>query len=367
MTLTRISSRVLLLVICLMTMPADSTTAHQTTAPSNPAKLGTVHFPTSARSDKAQAHFLRGVAALHSFWYPVALNEFREATKIEPDFMMGYWGEAMTNNHPLWGDPQETEAAWKALAKIKITPDQTQLERAYLRAVKVLYGQGDKLTRDQAYAAAMETIYREHPDDLEAAAFYALALLGTARPEDPTALRTRMHAAAIALDVYRKDPNHPGAAHYIIHAFDDPDHAILALPVARHYVEIAPPAHHAQHMPLHVFQRLGMWPDAVAANEAAWKTSAQWVKNQDLPISQRDYHSLHWLLYSYLQQGRYREAEVLLVTMHKSLAEFPKDDPRMLAYGAYTHASMAAEFVVETERWDAAERLLPATQGKAKD
>jgi hypothetical protein len=361
----------LLPVVIMMTMPADSTAAHETTAqqsePAKLSKLGVVDFPTSARSEKAQGHFLHGVAALHSFWYPVALDEFREATKIDPNFMMGYWGEAMAHNHPLWGDPQETEPARRVLEKITITPELTPRERAYLHAVKVLYGEGDKVTRDRAYAAVMEKIYREYSDDREAATFYTLALLGTVQPGDPTALRTRMHAAAIALDVYRKDPNHPGAAHYIIHAFDDPDHAILALPVARHYAEIAPPAHHAQHMPLHVFQQLGMWSDAAAANEAAWKMSDQWVKNNNLPISQRDYHSLHWLLYSYLQQGRYRQAEDLLMTMQKSLEQFPKDDRRMLAYGAYTHASMAAEFVVETEQWDTAERLLPATQGKAKD
>jgi hypothetical protein len=370
MTLIRISTGLFLLVACLM-MPAVSTTAHEPTAqqskPAKLGKLGVVDFPTSAQSEEAQAHFLHGVAALHSFWYPVALDEFRAATKIDPNFMMGYWGEAMTYNHPLWGDPQETEVAWKALAKIKITPKLTPREKAYLHAVKVLYDEGEKVTRDRAYAVAMEKIYREYPDDREAAIFYALALLGTVRPDDPTALRTRMQAAAIALDIYRKDPNHPGAAHYIIHAFDDPDHAILALPVARHYVAIAPPAHHAQHMPLHVFQQLGMWTDAAAANEAAWKTSDEWVKSNNLPISQRDYHSLHWLLYSYLQQGRYQESEDRLATMQKSLAQFPKDDPRMLAYGMYTHASMAAEFIVETERWDAAERLLPSPQGKAKD
>jgi hypothetical protein len=370
MTLIGISKRFFLLVACLM-MSAASTSAHQpTTQQSQPAKLGelgVVDFPTSAGSKEVQAHFLRGVAALHSFWYPVALDEFQAATRIEPNFMMGYWGEAMVHNHPLWGDPQEIEAAHKVLEKIKTTPELTPRERAYLHAVKVLYGDGDKVTRDRAYTAAMENIYRQYPNDREAATFYALALLGTVEPGDRTALRTRMHAAAIALDVYRKDPNHPGAAHYIIHAFDDPDHAILALPVARHYTAIAPPAHHAQHMPLHVFQQLGMWSDAAAANEAAWNTSDKWVKNNDLPIYQRDYHSLHWLLYSYLQQGRYREAEELVVTMRKSLEQFPKDDPRMLAYGAYTHASMAAEFVVETERWDAANALLPSPPAKAKD
>ncbi|MGH7233097.1 MAG: hypothetical protein ACREJU_17325 [Nitrospiraceae bacterium] len=343
-----------------------ATSAHQST-PAKLGKLGTVNFPTSTRSEEAQAHFLRGVAALHSFWYPVALDEFRAATKIDPDFMMGYWGEAMTYNHPIWSDPQETEAARKAIGKIRHTPDLTPRERAYLQAVRTLYGEGEKPARDGAYAAAMEKIYQEYPDDLNAATFYALSLLGTVHPEDPTALRTRMLAGAIAWDVYRKEPDHPGAAHYILHAFDDPDHAILALPAARHYAEIAPASHHAQHMPLHIFLQLGMWPDAAASNESAWKTSDQWVKSNNLPISQRDYHALHWLLYVYLQQGRYREAKELLMTMQKSLAEFSTDDPRMLAYGAYTHASMAAALVVETEQWNDAERLLPVPQVKTQD
>lgn len=330
------------------------------------SQLGTVDFPTSG-SPQAQAHFLRGVAALHSFWYPVALDAFRAATRVEPDFMMGYWGEAMTHNHPLWGDAQDTEAARKVLANITITPKLTPRERAYIQAVKHLYGEGDKQARDQAYAAAMAKIYQEYPDDLETAAFYALALLGSVRPDDPTALRTRMRAAAIALEVYRKAPNHPGAAHYILHAFDDPDHANLALPAAQRYAEIAPAAPHALHMPSHIFLQLGMWLEAAASNEASWAASEQWVQGQRLPVSQRDYHSLHWLLYIVLQQGRYQKADALLTLMRQSLAEFPRDDRRMLGFGAYTHASMAAAFVIETERWDAAATLLPAPPAPAKD
>ncbi|MGH8611386.1 MAG: hypothetical protein ACREYF_04880, partial [Gammaproteobacteria bacterium] len=188
--------------------------------------LGKINFPTSADSEQAQAHFLRGVAALHSFWYPVALQEFRAASQADPDFMMGYWGEAMAHDHPIWGDPQETEAARKVIAKIRITPGLTQRERAYINAVKPLYGEGDRQARDQAYAEAMGKIYREYPDDHEAAAFYALALLGSVEAQEPAALQTRMRAGAIAMEVYRKEPNHPGAAHYILHAFDDPNHAI---------------------------------------------------------------------------------------------------------------------------------------------
>src|SRR6266542_1872435 len=335
--------------------------------PAKLGKLGAVVFPTSG-SEQAQARFLRGVAALHSFWYEVALDEFRESTKIEPDFMMGYWGEAMAHNHPIWGDPQETEAARKALEKIKDTPKLTPRERAWLQAVRVLYGEGDKPARDRAYSAAMEKIYRDYPDDAEAALFYALSLMGTVRAEDPAGVQTRLRAGAIASEVYKKNPDHPGAAHYVIHAYDDPEHAEMALDAARRYAEIAPEAPHALHMPSHIFLQLGMWPEAAASNEASWAASEKWVKRRNLPISQRDYHSLYWLMYVYLQQGRYGKAEEQLAVMRRSLAGFPKDDPHLM-FGTFTHAQMAATFVTETEKWDAAEQLLgqQTKVGDAKD
>src|SRR5215203_2853862 len=135
-------------------------------------ELGRVEFPTSG-SKQAQAHFLRGLAALHSFWYEEALEAFRESTKAEPDFAMGYWGEAMTYNHPLWSE-QDIDAARLALGKMKETAKLTDRERSYLMAVRLLYGEGDKRARDAAYSAAMEKIYRAYPQDLDAAAFYSL-------------------------------------------------------------------------------------------------------------------------------------------------------------------------------------------------
>ncbi len=325
------------------------------------SRLGSVEFPTSAQSSEAQDHFIRGVAALHSFWYPVALKEFRSAAGIEPGFAMAYWGEAMAHNHPVWGDPQETEAARKVLSRLPKTVDVTRREQAYLDAAKALYGEGDKPARDRAYAAAMAELHRAHPDDLEAAAFHSLALLGLAYSggsddegarSDPAAVRTRIRAAAIAQEIQRTSPGHPGAAHYILHAFDDPDHAVLALPSARRYASLAPAAPHALHMPSHIFLPLGMWPKAAASNEASWKASQQ--------AGQPDFHSLHWLLYASLQQGRADQARSLVDTVATMVAQVPRDDVRNRVYGAYTHTMMAATYVVETKQWDSAAALLPA-------
>ncbi|HWN09167.1 MAG TPA: tetratricopeptide repeat protein [Pyrinomonadaceae bacterium] len=327
------------------------------------SQLGSVQFQTSG-SEKAQAHFLRGLAALHSFWYEEALEAFRESTKIEPDFMMGYWGEAMAHNHPLWSE-QDSVAARQVIAKIKDNAKLTKREQAYLDAVKALYAEGvdsNKYRRDAAYSAVMEKIYREYPEDLDAAAFYSLSLLGLATPGDK-GYRNQARAGAIALEVYEKNPNHPGAAHYIIHAFDDPEHAILALPAARRYADIAPEAHHARHMPSHIFLQLGMWPEAAASNESAWQSSDAWMKRKQLSASVRDYHSLHWLLYVYLQQGRYRKADELLTLMKKTMSESAYENKLRPGYYENNYANMAAAFVVETERWNLAAILFPAGSG----
>ena len=323
------------------------------------ARLGRVDFPTSTRSREAQEHFLRGVAALHSFWYEEALDEFRAAARLDPDFAMAHWGEAMAHNHPLWSE-QDTEPARGALARIKDTSRLTPRERGLVEAARALYGEGDKLARDGAYAAAMERLHREHPADLEIASFYSLALLGTVRFGDRGFTR-QMKAGALALWVYGKNPEHPGAAHYIIHSFDDPEHAVLALPAARRYSEIAPAAHHARHMPSHIFIQLGMWPEAAASNESAWKVSADWVERKKLAPGLRDYHSLHWLTYVYLQQGRYEDAEKLLASKLRDMEASGYDARVSRAY-----VDMAGAYLVETGRWDKAAPLLDALRRVGK-
>jgi tetratricopeptide (TPR) repeat protein len=343
----------LLLITCTsfapnaLTRAAANFTALGANTPVAQAQLGRVTFPNSG-APAAQEPFLKGVAALHSFWYEEALEYFQAATKADPDFALGYWGEAMTYTHPLWAQ-QEVEPARQALAKIKDTAKLTQRERDFIAAARALYGTGDKLSRDLAYAAAMEKMYRAYPDDLESAAFYALALLGTVRPGDK-GFQRQMKAGAIALEVYQKNPQHPGAAHYVIHSFDDPEHAILALPAARLYAGIAPAAHHAQHMPSHIFLQLGMWPEAAKSNETAWQVSDEWVKRKKLPLSLRDYHSNHWLTYVYAQQGRYAKAEELVNRLRQTQQQHGAGSVR-----SYDDAT--ALFIVETERWDLANKL----------
>jgi tetratricopeptide (TPR) repeat protein len=309
--------------------------------------LGKVEFPTSG-SSTAHACFLRGVAALHSFWYEEAADQFRACTKAEPEFMIGYWGEAMTYNHPIWAE-QDTQAARSVLAKITDTSRLTPRERSYVRAAEILYGTGDKLSRDLAYSKAMEKIYKDYPDDLEAACFYALSLLGTVRPGEKGFSR-QMRAGAIALNVYQKNPDHPGAAHYIIHSFDDPEHAVLALPAARRYAQIAPEAHHARHMPAHIFLQLGMWPEEIASNISAWQASVNWVEHKRLPLTRRDYHSLYWELYGLLQTGKYHDAEGLLEQKRKDMVE---SQGKASLYAT----QMAAAYLIETQRWEYTEGI----------
>jgi len=210
---------------------------------------------------------------LHSFEYDDAAEAFREAQRLDPGFALAYWGEALTYDHPIWGE-HDTTAARAALARLAERPEQriargrTPRERAYLAAVEALYGEGALEARYRSYEAAMGRLQERYPDDLDAAALHALSLL-TIRPRGTTDLRTTVRAAAICEAVLRRNPTHPGATHYLIHAYDDPVLAPLGLPVARRYARIAPRAEHALHMPSHIFTRLGLWQDSIASNEKA--------------------------------------------------------------------------------------------------
>ena len=197
----------------------------------NAQELGSITFPASG-SAAAQPKFIEGVKDLHSFEFDEAAEAFHHAQQIDPTFALAYWGEAMSYNHPLWAQ-QDLPAARKALERLAPTLEarlaraHTEKEKGYLAAVNQLfYAPGDKLARDNAYCDAMARLYDRWPEDHEIAIFYALSLLGTVRPGDK-GFRRQALAASIAIKVFQENPSHPGAAHFIIHAFDDPDHAIL--------------------------------------------------------------------------------------------------------------------------------------------
>ena len=271
------------------------------------AQLGNISFPTSG-APAAQPAFLEGVKDLHSFQFDEAAVAFQKAEQIDPNFAMAYWGEAMSHNHPLWSEV-DVPGAKKALEKLAPTMEGrlakagTEKEKAYLEAQNQLFFEpGDKLARDNAYSQAMAKMYDRWPADNEVAIFYALSLLGTVRPGD-SGFRRQALAASIAIKVYQENPNHPGAAHMIIHSFDDPDHAILALPAARAYAKIAPSAAHALHMPSHIFLRLGMWQDVVDSNTVAYQSATALIQRMHLPEGRGDFHTLGWLEYGNLMLG----------------------------------------------------------------
>ena len=335
--------------------------------------LGSINFPTSTRSAEAQRHFIRGVAWLHSFGYDEAIEDFQAAQRLDPSFAMAYWGDAMAHDQPVWFT-EDLAGARRALARLGATAAAraerapTAREKAYLAAVETLFGEGTKEKRDRAYADAMRRLSGEYPEDLEAACFYALSLLGMVPPGEYD-LEMRERAGAIAEGVFRKNPLHPGAAHIIIHAYDDREHARRALPAARAYARIAPTSSHALHMPAHIFLQLGMWDEAVASDEASFAASDARVRHRKLPITLRDYHSLAWLEYEYLQQGRYakaRETWTPIAEAVRAARGGGGSPPDRLPSEEHPHqagappaaaltndfATMRAFYVLETRRWE---------------
>ena len=311
--------------------------------------LGSITFPTSA-APAAQAPFLTGVKGLYNFEFDIAAEAFRDAQKADPGFALGYWGEAMSYNHPLWAQ-QDLPAARKVMERLAPTAVARAAkapagkERELVESLEVLFGAGDKLVRDIAYADALKTMHAKHPADDEIAILYSLALLGTGRP-GVSNTRNAMQAAAIAQGVFQRHPQHPGAAHYIIHSFDDPDHAILSLTAAREYSKIAPSAAHALHMPSHIFVQLGMWDDVIASNIVAYKAAVDLAVAKNLPRGREDFHTLSWLQYAYLQEGKFDEAQKC-VDQAKAVAD--KDTAGNIRDG---YAAMKARQVVESAKWE---------------
>jgi hypothetical protein len=279
-----------------------------------------IALPLSAH--EAEHAFARGLALLHNFEYESAAQAFQEAQKIDPSFAMAYWGEAMTHTHPIWFQ-QDRDAARAILARgERLAKPRNDRERDYLRAVDVLYGDGEKEARDFLYADAMAALHARYPDDVDATAFYALALLGTAHAGRDFAIY--MRAASLLEEVLPANARHPGVLHYLIHSYDDPVHAPLGMRAARVYGDVAPDAPHALHMTSHIFVALGMWDDVIAANRRAID-----VGNEQRAARGRGAlacgHYPTWLHYGLLQKGRVDDARKSLEACGASVSAETKD------------------------------------------
>ena len=331
-------------------------------APHTAASLGTVNFPSTCNG--VDAEFTRAVALLHSFGYEESRRAFEAVLAKDPACAMAYWGIAMTFYHPLWAPPNAQELAAGAAAAQKaaqLTPATPQVapatprERGYIAAIGAFYRDADRLdqrVRAQAYSDAMGSLANELPDDHEARIFYALSLLGSAPPNDTT-FANQKKAAAILNTLLPLEPQHPGIAHYMIHAFDYPQLAADALPAARAYSQIAPDSPHALHMPSHIFTRLGLWHDSIASNLASAAAGRALVAERHPGATSVDtLHALDYLEYAYLQIGDEAAARQVLA---EAAAVTTLDDAAFQA--GYALAAIPARFALERHDWSAAAQL----------
>lgn len=310
------------------------------------AGLGTISLDVTG--DKAAIpHFEKGLLLLHSFEYEDAREEFLKAQEIDPLMAMSYWGEAMTYTHPLWRE-QDFERGVAALNRLKLADTKnysTELEKDFIESVEILYSEDPlKNNRDQRYAEFLGVLTEKYPRNHEVAAFYSLALLGSVPVGRDDTIYGQ--AAEVAQTILDENPKHPGALHYLIHSYDDPDHAYLAENAADNYSVVAPDASHALHMPSHIYVALGNWDKVVASNEHSYQASLNRMERKKLGHDARGYHAYHWLEYGYLQQERNDDAEKMVFDMRKYATEEPSIRGR-------THlVYLKGTYLVETEKWD---------------
>lgn len=276
----------------------------------SPQEHGNITFETSA-SGEVQREFLKGVLALHSFWYPEARDRFEETQELDPDFAMAYWGEAMTYDHPLWNQ-HDQEKGIEVLNRLdkKIEAGAvkwSEREKKYVQAVRYLLNPGASIDerRDQ-YASAMSQLVEEYPDDPEALVFQALADMSTDNFNFHDA--DDVDRVASNLETFLEEhPQHPGALHYLIHVYDTEEFAERALPAANKFTKIAS-SPHTIHMPSHIYRHLGMWQKVVDSNLKAYEASVEWQQQTGRPINDRDFHAYRWLFDGYIQLGNYEAA-----------------------------------------------------------
>lgn len=323
-------------------------------------QVGTFDFPTSG-SSAAQVHFELGVGYLHSFGMTQAQQEFRAAQEIDPDFAMAYWGEAFTYQHPFFG--QKSASPGEALMKLGATSQErlakapTDREKGFLLAAEAYaLTLGGMPERRTAWMNAMADLYEQYPDDDEVKAFYAASMLAGATAAGADRERINMQAGALALELFKKNEHHPGAAHYVIHAFDDPLHAPIALEAANKYASIAPAVSHARHMPTHIFIQHGMWNEVSVWNHSAFQAGLDLWKPGDTVGDLN--HSSDWGQYGDLQLGDLNESNQWIAKARAVVKDNP-GDRRSIG----TVKTMLARHIIESKNWqtDAFSEDLTAT------
>ena len=325
--------------------------------------IGKAHIETSCNA-AAQKEIDRAVALMHSFWYRPAEEAFRRAAEADATCGMAWWGVAMSNFHPIWAPatPAELKTGTEAVANAEKAGAKTPREQAYLAAVRAFYTDTDKLdhlSRMHASEKAYETLEQANPKDHEAAIFHALILVGIGinTPKDKTYAHQK-RGAEILNRILPEQPEHPGIAHYLIHSFDYPELAELALPAARVYAKLAPGSPHALHMPSHIFTRLGLWDESIASNLASAKKARDYVaKTMPGATAFDELHAIDYLVYAYLQQGRIADARKL-VEQVKAVTKV--DNPDQFA-AAHAISAAPARFALERREWKEAAALTVPT------
>ena len=342
-----------LLLFLAGTITADETHDHNH-GPADFGNLGKVTFDVSCK-EAVKKDFSRAVAMMHSFWYVEAEKAFVKVAEADPDCAMAWWGIAMSNYHPLWAAPTADELRRGREAAGRAGVGKTEREKAYINAIRTFYADsGDHSTRANAYAQAMVSVASAYPNDDEAAIFSALALLGTASASDKTYAKQKS-AAEILTRILPRHPEHPGVAHYIIHSYDYPALASLALPAARAYAKIAPGSPHALHMPSHIFTRLGLWDESIASNLASADKARRHMRVQKPGAAAFDeLHAVDYLMYAHVQKGEDAKAKALL---DRLLAVDGQSIDNANFAAAYALAAAPARYTLERRRWSDAAKL----------
>jgi tetratricopeptide (TPR) repeat protein len=323
-------------------------------APGN--QFGTVEFQTSG-TENIRKDFNLAIALLHSFEYDEAEKVFAKVIDEDPDCAMAYWGVAMCNNHPLWSPPSaaELQKGAKAIAIAQSIKQKSEREGDYIEAMALFYKDWDKVdhhTRSIRFEQAMEKTYRDNPNDKEAAIFYALALDAAADPADKS-FTNQKKAGAILTDLYPGEPDHPGIVHYLIHTYDYPELAILALPAARRYASVAPSSAHAQHMPSHIFTRLGLWDECITSNIASISSAKCYAESAGIKEHwDQELHGMDYLVYAYLQKAENKHAKEQCDYLKTMDAVYP-----VSFVDAYAFAAIPARYVLENKNWKDAASL----------